>query len=144
MFTDEVVLAALRAASDAYGGRPLTAPRYERWSQDKAVPSVHLIGARFGWVDACKAAGVATIESSRTNYERRWSNDALLAVVESFIEVCRTQQRPCTYRRFAAWCAHERAAGSAVPSAELVRLRLGRWAEIVNALHERTAAKIPA
>lgn len=124
-FTDDEILAAIRAAADRCG-QPLSHTRYAGVSQDVGGASVARIIQRFGsWRRACAQAGVATSAPGR-RYEQRWDRPAVVAAVSEYFA---TQDCPGTYADYVVWAKD----GQDRPSGATVRNVLGSWSRAKQA-----------
>jgi len=121
-FSDEQLVAGLRAAADELGA-PLTATAYDSWQRgrDDAASAALVIRRLGGWVEACTRAGLASNSTRSTS--RRWSDDAVVAIVAAYL---RAPGSTGSFAGYAEW-----ARGQAdVPSGSTLRQRFPRWAEL--------------
>lgn len=117
-FTDDAILAAIRAAA-ALRGQPLSHGRYDEVSREVGGPSATRIIQRFGsWRAACSQAGVTSGTAGRA-YEQRWDRAAVVAAVAEYLA---SPGRPATYTDYVDW-ARDRDR----PSGATVRNVLGGW-----------------
>lgn len=126
-YSDAQLLAGLRAAADELG-EPLTATAYDAWQRGRDAASPALVIRRFGsWLEACRAAGLATNKTRSTT--RRWSDDEVVAIVAAYL---RTPGSTGSFAGYQAWAKEQ----EGVPSAATVRQRFPKW----NELKERAQA----
>lgn len=97
------------------------------------------ITSRYGWVTACKMAGVPSGPRLRptASYTHQWSEDQIREAVQRYVGECVKQTARPTYVGYDRWQRTEVNA----PSGSLVRLRMGKlgyrtWPEIVEAALE--------
>jgi hypothetical protein len=121
-FSDEQLLAGLRAAADELG-EPLTASAYDSWQRgrDDAASAALLIRRLGGWVEACTRAGLSTNKTRSTS--RRWSDEEVVAVVGAYLAAPGSSG---TFAGYAAWAREQ----PGVPSGSTLRQRFPRWAEL--------------
>jgi AcrR family transcriptional regulator len=139
-FSDDDLIAALRSVAD---GRVLSGVGYDtaRAQSPRTLPSRALIVARFGtWSEAVAAAGLASNVARRARYRRRWSDEECAQIVHRFVEWGAENGVEPRYTAFVAWLSRCRVAGEDFPSAPLIRLRLGRWFEALQASRAVSAA----
>lgn len=118
-FTDDQILAALRAAAGRCG-EPLSHSRYDSVSREVAGPSSARIIQRFGsWRRACAAAGVAAGSPAR-RYTPRWDRAGVRAAVVDYLA---SEDCAGTYADYEGWAR----AGPDRPSGATVRNILGGW-----------------
>ena len=139
-WSDSDLIAALRSVS---GGKALTGVAYdmERDRSPGNLPSRALIVSRFGsWSNALSAAGLPLSGVPRSKYRRRWSDSECAEIVNRFVQWGETNGVDPRYSAFEAWLSRGRDNGEDLPSAPLIRLRLGRWFQALQASRAVSAA----
>lgn len=117
VFSDEQVVAALRAVAAELGVRRLPHKLYGR-VRGEDRPSVAIVVRRFGtWGAACEAAGLETGTRPKT-YRNRRSDEELLGYVARFLS---TAENPTATSYDVAARLHR------WPSLTLLRQRFGSW-----------------
>ena len=120
-YTDEQLVSYLRAAASQLG-EPLKVAAYDAWQRGREAASPALLVRRFGsWNEACARAGVATNKTRSTS--RRWSDDAVVAVVASYLRA------PGSTGSFADYSDWARGQDDA-PSGATLRQRFPSWNEV--------------
>lgn len=122
--TDDM-LAGLRHVAALPGGQPLTGPFYDAHRPAGAVSSTRITQVFDTWSSGCLAAGVVPQAAVRTDYTRRWDRTVCLGFVADYLTSC--AERP-SFARFRTWIR----AQDDAPSAETVRLRCGKWIDMVR------------
>jgi hypothetical protein len=106
---------------------PLTVLEYRKLIASDSIsgPTLPIFYSRFGsWADACAAAGVETGNALR-EYDSTWSDSDLVRIVRQFL--WESRDTSWSIQNYDDWRArHE----SQLPSAGLLRNRLGTWSEI--------------
>ncbi|MEI6622079.1 MAG: hypothetical protein WCP28_09255 [Actinomycetes bacterium] len=120
VFSDQDVLAALRAAAETVG-EPLSHAKYDGVSQAVGGPSsVRIIQRFWTWRTACQSAGVQAGAGSGRRYQRRWTEDDALGWVAQYL---RSADARGTFADFDRWARTTPGA----PSANTVRNIFGAW-----------------
>jgi hypothetical protein len=123
VYTDRVLLDAIRAVAADVGGAP-SSGEYARVAGERGLPSLPTIGNRFGaWSTAVRAAGFEPKASSRGRYARRWDDDACWAALR---QVAAELGEPPTAAQYEMLSA----GSDGLPSLATVRNRLGTWSAI--------------
>jgi len=121
---DDCIKVLKLAATFAF---PLTVLEYRKLIESNSIsgPTLRVFYSRFGsWVDACAAAGVETGNALR-EYDSTWSDSDLVCIVRQFL--WESRDTSWSIQNYDDWRArHE----SQLPSAGLLRNRLGTWSEI--------------
>ncbi len=130
LYTDEQLIAGLRAVAER-AERPPTGGDYERLRRRLRLASTATVYMRFGsWSEALRAACLEPPAPSGRVYTARWDAGACWRALES---VADQLGDPPRYRRYAELAAQR----EDLPSAATVRLRLGLWSDVADALTAR-------
>jgi hypothetical protein len=128
-FSTEQTLAAIRQAwqlsrSTAEG---LSYSRYQQLLDEGSIsgPSaVRVVQVFESWRRATDLAGVPSGRTPNREYESKWSDGEILAMVVRYLE------DPATKGTFAGWDPWRRENAPDAPSGGLLRLRLGPWSQV--------------
>jgi AraC-like DNA-binding protein len=131
-YSDERLLAGVRAVADRVGHTP-TGAEYEQLAKPLGLASRSTVDTRFGnWSGALKAAGFEPIAKKRA-YAKKWDQQACWEALKRVAGELGDFPRYHQYEQLAA-------GREDLPSAAMLRQRLGRWSQIVAALSERRGA----
>lgn len=136
--TEDVMESLRRAWSRVQEASPgitgLSHAIYDQVRNPETDLSAARITARYGWVDACKEAGVppGMRRRSPSTYKERWTNEAILSAVSRYVTTCVSAGKRPTYLGFDRWQLTQPDA----PSGSLVRMRMAKmgvrtWPDIV-------------
>lgn len=135
-WSDDEILASIVAAADE--DRVVTGNAYESWrtevrAQGGDAPSRPTILNRFGtWNAAVEAASCTPGRRRRSEYRRRWTDEAIEAVVQEFVYDQLLAGGSLRWARFAEWLQQRPV--DQRPSEALVRQRTGDWVLLVRRL----------
>jgi AraC-like DNA-binding protein len=131
-FSDERLLAGVRAVGESVGRTPSGA-EYERLAKPLGLASRSTVDIRFGnWSGALRAAGFEPAASKRP-YAKKWDEQACWAALERVAGELGDFLRYRDYEQLAL-------GREDLPSAAMLRQRLGRWSQIAAELGERRGA----
>jgi hypothetical protein len=135
-FSDERLLAGVRAVGESVGHAP-TGGDYRRLAPALGLASHATVCIRFGsWLGALRAAGFEPAVSKRA-YAKKWDAQACREALARVAGELGDLPRYRDYEQLAAGRAD-------LPSAAILRQRLGRWSQIAAELGERRAAEAPS
>ena len=135
-WSDDEILASIVAAADEHG--VVTGNAYEAWRTGVRVhggdaPSRPTITNRFGtWNAVVEAAGCTPGRRRQGEYRRRWTDEAIEAVVQEFVYDQLLAGGSLRWARFAEWLQQRPI--DKRPSEALVRQRTGDWVLLVRRL----------
>jgi hypothetical protein len=131
-YSDERLLAGVRAVGESVGHTP-SGPEYERLAKPLGLASRSTVDIRFGnWSGALRAAGFEPAAQKRC-YAKKWDTAACWEALERVSGELGEFPRYRDYEQLAA-------SREDLPSAALLRQRLGRWSQIAAGLGERRDA----
>jgi hypothetical protein len=131
-FSDEQLLAGVRAVGECVGHTPSRGD-YERLAKSLGLASHPTVCVRCGsWSGALRAAGFEPAVQKRA-YAKKWDAQACREALERVADELGDWPRYRHYEQLAAGRAD-------LPSAALLRRRLGPWSQIAAALRERRGA----
>jgi AraC-like DNA-binding protein len=131
-FSDEQLLAGVRAVGEAVGRTP-TCGEYNRLAEELGLACLATVEIRFGkWSGALAAAGFEPAAPVRS-YRRKWDAQACWGALERVADELGDWPRYRHYEQLAA-------GREDLPSAAMLRQRLGTWSQIAAALRERRGA----
>ena len=132
VFSRAQLSAGVRAVGDRVGHAP-SGGEYESLAKRLGLASVATVYIRFGnWSGALQAAGFEPLAPARS-YHLKWDARACWNALESVADQLGDSPRYRRYERLAA-------GRDDLPSASLLRQRLGAWSQIVAGLSERRGA----
>jgi hypothetical protein len=132
-FSDEQLAAGVRAVGESVGHTP-TGGDYRRLAPTLGLASHATVCIRFGsWSGALEAAGFEP-GAHRRAYRRRWDAQACWKALESVADELGEWPRYARYEELSA-------GREDLPSAAMLRQRLGPWSEIAAVLRERGGAE---
>ncbi|MGY1793094.1 homing endonuclease associated repeat-containing protein [Geodermatophilus sp. SYSU D00525] len=130
-FTDEAILAELRALSAALGGTAVSLSAWSKLRRKDRTPSGRVVVERFGsWVLACEAAGIPT-SRGRGSYVSQWTDDQVLQALADFLRDGTGEHTSYNYDRWAS-------GRPGTPSGSTLRQRFGGW----NAARRTLASRV--
>jgi hypothetical protein len=128
-FSDERLLAGVRAVAESVGHVPGRGD-YERLAKPLGLASHATVCMRFGrWSGALRAAGYEPAARKRA-YVKKWDQQACWDALWSVADELGDWPRYRHYEQLAA-------GREDLPSAAMLRQRLGPWSKIAAALRER-------
>lgn len=132
-YTDAELIAVLQEAGKALG-EPLSGPLYEQWRKGRELPSGQnyptrqTIFKRFGsWVEALRAAGVASLPSTAVGVRVEWTADDITELIGRLWD---EDGRPPKASAFDTSDPNQ-------PSTATIRNRFGTWNSALRATAEK-------
>lgn len=118
---------AVQEVANRLGGVP-SSQEYRAIAGELGLPSLPTVSKRFGgWAHAVRAAGMTPKAANRSNYTRRWTEDACRRALTGLLNELGDMPTAEQYDVLAS-------ATDNLPSLATVRNRLGRWSEVTSTL----------
>lgn len=134
-WSDEAILESLRTVYENLGLPVMGITRYRHVAETDTskYPSGALVCQRFDtWAKACALAGIPSGVSKRSSYVRRWHREKCIEMVAEFIEATPNPSADA----YEKWARSEDR-----PSLATVRMRVGKWNEIIALAHQMIEGK---
>jgi hypothetical protein len=126
-YTHEDLVRAVESV-EQHVGRVPSSQDYRELAGDLDLPSLPTVCKRFGtWTEAVRAAGMAPNPAPRSNYTRRWTEDACWHALVGLMGELESMPTADQYDVLAS-------ARDDLPSLATVHNRLGRWSEVTSTL----------
>ena len=128
----EEALAEVRRVASLREGSGLSGQFYDQ-HRSGGVTKIRLIQMFGTWAAACEQAGVKAARAGRGSYTQKWDREDCLRWVLTYL---RTTDSP-SFSRYDSWSRTEDGA----PSGGTIRLRCGKWVDIVRDAYELESAE---